>query len=249
MTDNSEDAGRQPRRGHGDDEERERFFTEAEMREVALGIARRLLEWEGHEAPPAYTRKALITEPLVEAEAPLPPVDVNEERYEPEPPRARVGIGMWLLAAEVSVEHQAASGELLAWRNRSEALKQGPKTIDKARAIALAEALVGELPRGADGPMASEMGEGANERAFQVSWAHFAPENVLVDGDLLLVRVSATTGRPYTLFRKWRVVPDEQEAPAGDALPGAETSTEPSAGNAGASVAPAAAGTAGERGG
>lgn len=190
----------------------EEHLDDLELRYRAITLARTLFEDEPIEPPPAYTEDLPVVQVTSEGEEALPPVEVDEEVYEPEPPRIRFDIPLWHLAAEVVVEHQVERGELLAWRNRSEAAVEGEATLDAEAARAVAERVVGEVPTNADGPSVAERGD-EPEKTFEVSWVHFVPGNVLVDGDLLLVRVNAATGRPYTLFRKWREVPDERAAP------------------------------------
>ena len=70
-----------------------------------------------------------------------------------------------------------------------------------------------EPPQNAVGPDVTRTGSG-EDVTYEVSWAHFVEGNVIVDGDALVVRINAATGRPYTLFRKWRKAPPEQEPAA-----------------------------------
>lgn len=180
------------------------------LRKLALEVARRILAWDGYDPPRAYSNRLPVSEALPEGHDGLPPVRVDTERFQPEPERLEARIGIWRLIAECSVEHMTEDGARLAWRNRTEALHCGEPAIDEAEATRVAEALVGALPRGARGPFVKQTGEGDDEQVFEVSWAHFDPEGLLVDGDKLLVRINAATGRPYTLFRKWRTAPSER---------------------------------------
>lgn len=179
-----------------------------------LGLGRGLLRVEGHEQPLAYSGRVPVTEVLPVAHETLPPNEVDLDKWEPEPERVRVTAALWRLTAECSIEHQLPSQELMAWRNRTEALKRGQPTIDKKQAEALAIELIGEdgLPQGAVGPDAFTIGDLPTEQAHEVAWCHFDPEQVMVDGDKLLARYNASTGKPYTVFRKWRHVPTEMDA-------------------------------------
>jgi hypothetical protein len=175
-----------------------------------LALAQQICAWDAHPAPLAYSKVLPIPEVIPDGQDELPAVQVDEERFEPEPERVRVRANVWRLCAEVSVEHAEETGQLMAWRNRTEAVHRGEPEVTREEAIATATGVVGTLPPNADGPSVLEIGNDPDQKVHQVSWSHLIPGNVLVDGDLLLCRVNAATGKPYTLFRKWRTVPPEQ---------------------------------------
>ncbi len=185
-------------------------LSTAALEARGLGLAKQICTWDAYPAPLAYSKKLPIPEVIPCDHEELAATDVNEEKYEPEPARVRVRANIWRLCAEVSVEHAEETGQLMAWRNRTEALHKGEPVVTRTEAIATATEVVGALPLNADGPSVLEIGGDADQKAQQVSWSHLLPDNVIVDGDLLLCRINAATGKPYTLFRKWRTVPPEQ---------------------------------------
>lgn len=208
-------AKTQPAKRRARQTPRPTFLSPDEMHERAMEIAHRILRWENHTPPLAYTDVLPVTDPISEAREDLAPIEVDEDRFEAEPPRLRTKVALWRLTAEVTTEHQIERDALLAWRNRTEALHKGPPIIDAERAKEIACEVVGTPPPNAVGPSVHETGDTDDETVFEASWVHFVPENVLVDGDLVLVRVNAATARPYTLFQKWRTVPEEDPGEGG----------------------------------
>jgi hypothetical protein len=131
----------------------------------------------------------------------LPPVPLEGRTVG----RTRVRLRLWRLAAELRIEQNAATGELMARRNRTAASVAGLRKISPDAALEIARGAV-EIPPEAAKPIIAEAGL-ASTPAWEISWFHFVGDNVIVDGDKVSVRVSAVTGEVISTFRKWRTVP------------------------------------------
>jgi len=119
--------------------------------------------------------------------------------------RFRLRLRLWRLVAECAVEQNAITGELISWRNLTEARVPGEPSIDSSRACEIARAVAGAPPPGAEGPEVL-LQRSAGIATYEVSWYHFAAPDCVVEGDKISVAVNAATGRPIGYFRKWREV-------------------------------------------
>lgn len=150
---------------------------------------------------PGFSGRAPFVEATVEQATEAAPALVDGRPV----PLTRVKLKLWRLAAEVRVEQNADTGELMAWRNRTASSVAGKKTISPAEALRIATAAV-EVPPDAAKPDVLACGH-ATTPAYEVTWFHFVDDGVIVDGDKIAVRVSAVTGEVASIFRKWRRVP------------------------------------------
>lgn len=181
--------------------------------DLAAELGEELLRTDGYEPPAAYTKKIPVTSATISEHSPqeLPSESpADQDLYEPRPERTRVKLDLWHLVAEVTVELDARRQCLFAWRNRTEGLGQGGVELDKDAAVSKALEVLGGLPANAHGPHIA-IRQGLNAPIVEVSWVHLLPDHTIVHGDKLVVRLNGSTGRPCTLFRKWRTVPPEQE--------------------------------------
>src|SRR5438270_332803 len=89
---------------------------------------------------------------------------------------------------------------------RSEARRRSDEAGVAAGAAAPRSAL--ELPADCGDPIATLRSSGERP-SYDVVWVHLVgPDaDVVVQGDKILVRVNATTGKVHSVFKKWRSVP------------------------------------------
>jgi hypothetical protein len=140
---------------------------------------------------------------------PEPPTFEAQELglFDEKPAKVRSKLKLWRLRARVDVELNAQDGDVMAWRDAALAQERGEKKISSHDASAAAKAAV-ELPAGCGDPIATLRASG-DIPSYDVAWVHLVgPDgDVVVQGDKILVRVNATTGKVHSVFKKWRSVP------------------------------------------
>jgi len=190
--------------------------TRPELVEQALRLAfgradAELREKLGHPRAPGGGPAPLVDEdsaaPLIDATV----AGADDERDAHERPRLRVKVKLWRFKAEVGVEQNAGTGDLMAWRNYTSASERGDKVIDRKAALEIALAEVSPLPPGATDPSIT-LRETGDQSSYEIEWYHFADPETIVDGDKIVVRINAATRRVHSVFKKWRRVPGEPPA-------------------------------------
>lgn len=148
------------------------------------------------------------------ARAGAEPLITSEVSAVAEGDRTRVKLQLWRLRSIIEVELNAVSGELIAWRDPGLARERGGRRVSEAEAIDTARAAVAPLPVDAGSPDVYLKTIG-DQSYHEVTWVHLVGPlgDVVVEGDRILVRVNATTGKVQSLFRKWRAV---RETPAAE---------------------------------
>jgi len=113
---------------------------------------------------------------------------------------------LWRFFSTCDVSIDEATREVVGWYLEALANEAPDRVIKEAGAVQAARPEL-KAAQGAQGPRVTFDRKGEAEYA-SVYWWH-AEENISIEGDQTAVLVNATTGKPYSVWQKWRKISPE----------------------------------------